>query len=220
MCGIYGAAALADHRSVGETARAMAPLLQHRGPDAFGDWEAPGVFLGHRRLSIIDLSDAARQPLANEDATIWVSCNGEIYNYRELGRWLAGRGHTFRSASDSESIVHLYEEFGLEFVSHLQGMFAIALWDVRRRRLVLARDRLGKKPLVYTTSGGVLYFASEIRALLAIPELDRSICLGAVRRFLALQYVPAPESIFAGVRKLQPGTLLIMEESGQWNRRH
>lgn len=163
----------------------------------------PGAGLGHRRLSIIDLA-GGHQPLSNEDGRIWIAFNGEIYNYRELQRGLEQRGHRFKTSSDTETIVHLYEEHGPACVEHLRGMFAFALWDEPRRRLFLARDRLGKKPLVYRHDPGCLYFASELKALLEVPGLPREIDPKAVDDYLTYQYVPYPRSILQGFHKLPP----------------
>ncbi len=180
MCGICGALWY-DSRAAVEPAvlQRMTSALSHRGPDDHGLFRSelqgqserdvrPGVALGHRRLSIIDVA-ASRQPISNESGTIWLTFNGEIYNYRDLRRRLDGTGHQFRTEGDTETIVHLYEDLGLDFLQHLHGMFALALWDAPRRRLVLARDRLGKKPLVYAFDGRRLLFASELKSLLQCP---------------------------------------------------
>jgi asparagine synthase (glutamine-hydrolysing) len=192
----------------------MKATLVHRGPDADGTYVAPGISLGHRRLSIVDLSDDARQPLCNEDGTVWITFNGEIYNQAELRERLQGRGHVFRSRSDTESIVHAYEEYGLDFVQHLTGMFAFAIWDAKRRRLVLARDRLGIKPLYYTAEEGRVRFASEIKALLADVSLPRRVNSQGLFDLLGYEFTPAPDTLFVGIRKLMPGCLLIVEHDG------
>ncbi len=170
------------------------------------------VGLGHRRLSIIDLSDAGSQPMSNEDGTIWVVLNGEIYNFVEHRPILESKGHRFRSRTDTEVILHLYEEHGESFVDHLRGMFAIAIWDEPNQRLVLARDRLGQKPLFYSESGGTFRFASEINSLLEDPDLDRELNFNALVDFLTVSYIPAPSSIFRKVRKLPPGHRLVWEK--------
>ena len=179
-------------------------LLWHRGPDGSGqlltqrsDHDASSsVFLGHRRLKIIDLSEAAQQPIANEDETIWVIFNGEIYNFQDLRRELEQRGHVFRSMSDTETILHAYEAFGDDCVQHLDGMFAFALWDERRGRLLLARDRSGKKPLFYAFDGTRLTFGSEIKALLACPWIERRIAVEHIPEFLTFGYVPTPRTLY------------------------
>jgi asparagine synthase (glutamine-hydrolysing) len=191
----------------------MNAALAHRGPDAEGVWRSGRGVLGHRRLSIIDLSPEGTQPLLNEDGSIGVVVNGEIYNFAELREDLRQRGHTFRSGSDSEVVVHLYEEYGPDFVARLDGMFALAVWDGRAERLVLARDRSGKKPLLYRRlpDGGVA-FASELHALLRavpgpLPEPD----YGAIDEYLTLQYVPSPRTAFRDVFKLEGAHLAVFE---------
>ena len=160
--------------------------------------------LGFRRLSIIDL-EHAHQPLSNEDGTIWVVFNGEIYNYAALRRRLEGAGHTFRTRGDGETIVHLYEDEGVDCFSHLNGMFAIAIWDARNQQLVLGRDRVGQKPLVYRHETDRLIFASELKSLLQVPGVPREVDATAVDQYLTYQYVPHPRTIFRGIRKLEPG---------------
>src|SRR5262245_54437670 len=159
MCGIAGLYNLDDEPVGVDRVSRMCDLIRHRGPDDFAVWSAGSVALGHRRLSIIDLSPRGRNPMANEDETIWIVFNGEIYNYRELREDLVARGHTFRSETDTEVIVHLYEELGPSSVERLNGMFAFALWDSNRQRLLLARDRFGVKPLYYTIVGRTFAFA-------------------------------------------------------------
>ena len=210
MCGICGFNWTDAH-----LIESMKARLVHRGPDDHGSYVAEGISLGHRRLSIVDLSEAGRQPLCNEDGTVWVTFNGEIYNHLELRERLEKRGHLFRSRTDTEAIVHAYEEYGLEFASHLTGMFALAIWDARRRRLVLARDRLGLKPLYYTLEPGKLRFASEIKALLADPGLPRVLNRQGLFDLLGYEFVPAPATLFAGVHKLLPGCLLTLEADGR-----
>jgi asparagine synthase (glutamine-hydrolysing) len=210
MCGICGFN-WADERLI----ERMKARLVHRGPDDHGTYVAEGVSLGHRRLSIVDLSDAGRQPLSNEDGTVWITFNGEIYNHLELRARLQGKGHVFRSRSDTEAIVHAYEEYGLDFASHLTGMFALAIWDERRRRLVLARDRLGLKPLYYTLEGGRVRFASEIKALLADSTLPKALHRQGLLDLLGYEFVPAPATLFEGIRKLLPGCVLTVEANGR-----
>jgi asparagine synthase (glutamine-hydrolysing) len=197
--------------------RRMNDALAHRGPDADGVWSRGRAALGHRRLSIIDLSPEAKQPLLNEDGTIGVVVNGEIYNFVELRDDLVRRGHVFRSGSDSEVVVHLYEEYGADCVARLDGMFAFALWDSARDRLLLARDRAGKKPLVYRRlPGGDLAFASEAHALVrAFPDVPVTPDLEALDEYLTLQYVPAPRTAYRDVWKLPAAHLAIFERGSE-----
>jgi asparagine synthase (glutamine-hydrolysing) len=204
MCGICGLAGNPD----ADRLAAMSAALEHRGPDSAGELIDGPVALAARRLSIIDLA-GGDQPIANEDGTCVVVQNGEIYNYPELRRELERDGHVFRTHSDTEGIVHLYEQHGLGFAERLRGMFAVAIWDARERRLVLARDRYGIKPLYYRHAGGELAFASELRAL-PRGEID----LDALEAFLAFNSIPAPYSIFRDVRKLPAGHVLVWREDG------
>lgn len=216
MCGIAGAVWFDPSRAIDDaTLRRMTDVLHHRGPDDEGFFTAayatrppydplPGVALGHRRLSIIDLA-GGHQPMSNEDGSIQIIFNGEIYNFRDLRRRLEGGGHTFRTECDTETIVHLYEDEGLDFPRHLNGMFALALWDANHRRLVLARDRLGKKPLVYRWEQSRLLFASELKSILQVPGVAREIDPQALDEYLTYQYVPHPLTIFKGIAKLPPG---------------
>jgi asparagine synthase (glutamine-hydrolysing) len=194
-----------------ETVRAMSSRLVHRGPDSDGVFHDGGVALAMRRLSIIDL-EHGDQPISNEDGTVTVVQNGEIYNYRELRGELERRGHRFATHSDTEVLVHLYEEHGDSFVERLRGMFAIALWDSREHRLLLARDRFGIKPLYYRLAGGTLSFASELKAMLEQPGFSREIDPQAVAAYLAFNSIPAPLTIFVEARKLPAGTLLVWRE--------
>ena len=215
MCGIAGilefGASPGGER--GELLRRMTRTLTHRGPDAEGYRLEPDIALGHRRLSIIDLA-TGDQPLSNEDGSVWVIFNGEIYNYRDLARELEGKGHRFATQSDTEAIVHAYEEWGTECLARLEGMFAFAVWDSRRRRLFLARDRLGKKPLYYAQLDRALVFGSELKALLPFPGLERDLDPEAISDFFSLLYVPAPKSIFRRVRKLAAGHFLLADPAG------
>jgi asparagine synthase (glutamine-hydrolysing) len=213
MCGICGH--LAREQGDGEGVRTMMDALAHRGPDAAGLHADGPVALGHRRLSIIDLSPAGNQPLSNEDGSLYLVANGEIYNFCELRAELEGRGHRFRSRSDSEVILHLYEEHGVDCLSRLRGMFAFALWDARRRRLFLARDRAGEKPLYYAARGGSLWFASELPALLGALPWRPGVDLDTVEPYLTLQYVPAPWTMFEGVRKLPAAHRLTVSPGGE-----
>jgi asparagine synthase (glutamine-hydrolysing) len=187
----------------------MCDALRHRGPDDEGYHVAPGVGLGQRRLSIVDLA-TGHQPLANEDGTVWVTFNGEIYNFQELRRRLEGLGHRFVTHSDTEVIVHAYEQYGPDCVNHLRGMFAFALWDGGRQTLLLARDRVGKKPLFYATAGDEFVFASELQGLLRHPGIRREADPTALDEYLTYGYVPAPRSAFRGVFKLPPAHYLTV----------
>jgi asparagine synthase (glutamine-hydrolysing) len=212
MCGIYGYLSL-QQRVRPELLRHMGETLKHRGPDDEGQWignsEKLSVGIGHQRLSIIDLSAAGRQPMGNEDRTVWITCNGEIYNFRELRSELQAKGHTFTSASDTEVIVHLYEEEGVDCLQRLKGMFAFALWDEGSRTLFLARDRVGKKPLHFALYNDGIAFASELKALLKHPEVARELDLRSLSKYLTLEYVPAPNTIFKSIKKLEPGHYLV-----------
>lgn len=225
MCGIAGgvwhrgATGLTD-----ESLRRMTDAIAHRGPDDSGAWIshpharhdtvdqrwAPGVGLGFRRLAIIDLQ-TGHQPMGNEDGSVQIVFNGEIYNYRELRHRLEGAGHRFATQSDTETIVHLYEDLGLDAFAHLNGFFAIAIWDAKHDRLVLARDRLGKKPLYYWHHDRSLYFGSELKELTTLPGFPTRVDPGAIDAYLTYQYVPHPMSIYEGVRKLEPGNALVYE---------
>ena len=207
MCGICGIASPLGPPDPDRLA-AMSDALVHRGPDSGGTHLDGPVGLAARRLAIIDL-DGGDQPIANEDGSCVVVQNGEIYNFPELRRELEQQGHLFSTHSDTEVHLHLYEQHGLDFARRLRGMFAVAIWDARRRRIVLARDRYGIKPLYYRHVGGVLEFASEVRAL-PRGEID----LDALEAFLAFNSIPAPYSIFREIRKLPPGHVLVWEEDG------
>ena len=214
MCGIAGMMTrcrLGDGSQ--DLLKRMTRILHHRGPDGEGYYMDDHVGLGHRRLSIIDL-DAGKQPMCNEDESVWVTFNGEIYNYLDLRKDLIAKGHRFKTESDTEVIVHLYEEVGERFSEQLRGMFAIGLWDKKARRLILSRDRVGKKPLYYAVIGDTIYFASELKALLLAPNLNRDIDMAALSDYFSLLYVPAPKSIFKSVRKLNPAHYLVFDKRG------
>jgi asparagine synthase (glutamine-hydrolysing) len=211
MCGIAGQARSDGARVERALIERMCAAQQHRGPDSRGVHISGGAGLGIQRLRIIDLA-TGDQPIFNEDRSLAVVLNGEIYNFRELRAELERRGHRFYTGSDTEVIVHLYEDEGAACVSSLHGMFAFALWDSRRRRLLVARDRVGKKPLFYSERPGALSFASELGALLQDPEIPRDIDHEALDCYLAFDYVPSPMSAFRAVRKLPPGSLLVYED--------
>ncbi len=226
MCGITGAVWTEPQKAIdSSTLQRMVDVLAHRGPDGEGTHcvggiacpggrpgEAPGdgsgVALGHRRLAIIDVA-GGRQPMSNEDGSVWLVFNGEIYNFRELRRRLEAAGHAFQTNSDTETIVHLYEDAGLDFVKQVNGMFALAIWDARRRRLVLARDRLGEKPLVYRAEPGRLLFASELKSLMQVPGVPRELDPQAIDAYLTYQYIPHPQTIYRGVQKLPPAHMAV-----------
>lgn len=217
MCGICGIVSLNGKRSGGGRVdegvlAAMNATLRHRGPDGSGCYVAPNVGLAMRRLSIIDLA-TGEQPIANEDESIWVVFNGEIYNFRELREQLERKGHAFRTATDTEVIVHAYEEYGDDCVEQFNGMFAFALWDDNRQRLLVARDRLGIKPLYYYLSADDLVFGSELKAVIKHPVVPREIDFGALNQFLTIEYIPTPRTIFKDVHKLPPGHRLVVEGS-------
>jgi len=211
MCGIVGLVRSPNApRSLADAARRMANAIVHRGPDDEGLYSDEHVAIGMRRLSIIDLS-GGHQPIANEDETLWLVCNGEIYNFRAVRADLLERGHKFRTGSDVEVLLHLYEEYGDRFLEHVSGMFAAAIWDTRRRRLTLVRDRLGQKPLYYTEMNGSFAFASEVKSLLELPFVTPSLDPSVLREHLAIGYAVAPRTLFSGVKKLPPATKLVWE---------
>lgn len=215
MCGICGIFCLDGEGLVEETTlRAMTAAQRHRGPDDQGYLVQPGAGLGFCRLAIIDLTPAGHQPMTNEDSTIWIMSNGEIYNFQELVPPLERAGHCFRSRSDSEVLVHAYEEWGIECLERLNGMFALAIWDSRRRRAYIARDRLGVKPLYYWSNGTHFAFASELKALLQYPAVSRDIDLHALQTYLAYEYIPTPASIFRHIQKLPPAHFLEIPLDG------
>jgi asparagine synthase (glutamine-hydrolysing) len=226
MCGIAGKVCSdrADCVDAGLIER-MTETIRHRGPDDGGVWVNGPVGLGNRRLSIIDLSPRGHQPMSNEDGSVWIAFNGEIYNFAELRAELAAQGHLFRSDTDTETIVHLYERDGLDCVKRLRGMFAFAIWDAPRRRLFAARDRLGKKPFFYYSGRDGLLFASEPKAILQDPGVPREVDAQAIRHYLTYGYVPSPWSAFRGLRKLPPAHYLLFENGrvdvrGYWTLRY
>ena len=213
MCGLCGFLVRGGAPAARASATAMSERLTHRGPDGLGLHLDGPAALGHRRLKIIDLTEAAREPMTNEDESLWLVFNGEIYNFRELRRDLAPR-HRFCSQGDGEVILHLYEERGEAAVAALDGMFAFALWDARRRRLLVARDRIGKKPLYYHDGPGIFAFASEIKSLLALPEVPHERDPSALPLFLTFGYVPTPGTFYRGIRSLPPAHYLVVTEGG------
>ena len=215
MCGICGIFHSDRPRSVSrDTLVAMNGQLTHRGPDDAGFFVEENVGLAMRRLSIIDIQ-TGHQPIANEDQTLWIVFNGEIYNHQELRKDLEPRGHRYRTKSDTETIIHLYEQWGDDCVKHLRGMFAFAIWDRPRRRLYIARDRLGIKPLYYYYDGKTLLFGSEIKAILAHPGVQPEFNRGVLAEYLAFGYITGAQTMYAGIRKLLPGHILTLDEEGQ-----
>lgn len=215
MCGIAGVFSLNQKEGIDKKVLvAMTEILKHRGPDGEGYYVDGRVGLGHRRLKIIDLSNKARQPMANEDETVWLVFNGEIYNFLELRKELEQKGHNFRSHSDTEVVVHAYEVWGENCVTHLRGMFAFAIWDRRQKKLFIARDRVGKKPLFYHRDADRFIFASELKALLLYPGIKRDISRQAIADYLGLGYIPAPATIFEQFKKLLPGHTMTVYSDG------
>ena len=214
MCGVCGIVDLNNSPPVRpEQLDAMCKTIEHRGPDGTRTMIRRSVALGHTRLSVID-TETGWQPLTNEDESIFVILNGEIYNFQTLRKQLEAKGHNFRTASDTEVIVHLYEDEGLDFVQHLEGMFALAIWDEPNNRLVLARDRIGKKPLYYSNSNGRLIFASETKAFAKAPDIGIEVDPIGLASYLTYGYVAEPLSIFKCISKLPPAHLLVFDESG------
>ena len=211
MCGICGVFNLQSGEPVSRDLIAqMTDLISHRGPDESGMYLNGPVGLGSTRLSIIDLSNG-HQPMSNETGDVWIVFNGEIWNYKALRKEFLEKGHRFRTNSDTETIIHAYEEYGVDCIAHLHGMFGLAIWDVTRRRLLLARDRVGKKPLYYTRVDGNLVFASEIKSLLCHPQVKRRADVQALADFLSVRYVPGPATLFANISKVLPGHLILFE---------
>src|SRR5262249_23371824 len=215
ICGIYEYG-VNEPAITPELVARMRDTMVHRGPDDAGAYVTPDrrVGLGHRRLSIVDLSAAGRNPMCNEDGRVWITFNGEIYNHQALRPDLMEKGHRYRSRTDTETVIHLYEERGSAFVEQLEGFFALGLWDDSKRMLILVRDRVGKKPLYYRVAGGRLIFASEIKAILAHPDVTRDIDEEALYHSLTFLATPAPSTLFAGIRKLPPGCILTCNQRG------
>jgi asparagine synthase (glutamine-hydrolysing) len=217
MCGICGVVGYGWQ--AGEDAgvlRAMRDAMHHRGPDDAGEYFSDDgrVALGHRRLSIVDLSAAGHQPMSNEDGTVWIVFNGEVYNHLELRPGLEARGHRYRSATDTETLIHLYEEDGVDMLHKLRGMFSFAIWDERRQRLFAARDRVGIKPFYFTQAGGRFIFGSEIKALAEHPAVSLDLDVEALYHYLTFMTTPAPSTLFAGISKLPAGHRLLLEADG------
>lgn len=206
MCGIAGLS-WNDEALV----RKMAGAITHRGPDQENARAFDGMSLAHRRLSILDLSERGRQPMCNEDGTVWITFNGEIYNYPELRPMLEAKGHRFSSNSDTEAIIHAYEEYGADVVNHLRGMFGFAIWDTRKKSLLVARDRIGIKPIYYWHHQGKLVFASEIKAILEVPDVPRRLNTQALYDYIGFEFVPAPDTMFEGIHKLPAGHRLLFQ---------
>jgi asparagine synthase (glutamine-hydrolysing) len=213
MCGICGAFDFKGHPIDGSLIQRMSAAIRHRGPDGSGSYVCGEIGLGHRRLSIIDLEGGA-QPISNEDRTLQVVFNGEIYNFIELREELMGFGHRFETRSDTEVIVHAYEQWGPECVARFNGIFSFALWDTTKRQLLLARDHLGVKPLYYVVAGGRLLFASEIKSLLQDQECPRDVDVEALGALFTLRYVPSPDTLFKGIKKLPPAHILLVGSQG------
>ena len=213
MCGILAILNYDFQNQVDEQLlRQMTDTMAHRGPDDAGYWVSGPIGLGHRRLAIIDLSPAGHQPMSNEDGTIWITYNGEIYNFQELRHELEIKGHSFRSHTDTEAVLHSYEEWGTECLSHFNGMWAFALWDDRHHSLFVARDRLGVKPLIYYYDEKRFICASEIKGIIADRTVPREIDPEALHHYLSLMNIPAPFTIYKRIRKLQPGHYLLFKE--------
>src|SRR5262245_25614527 len=217
MCGIAGQVLFGRTSSLERTAahcaQAMADRIAHRGPDDSGLWQSPdgSIALAHRRLSIIDLSPLGRNPMSWDGGRLWITFNGEIYNFRELRQELEAAGHRFQSQTDTEVVLAAYDQWGTDSITRLVGMFAFALWDATRQRLWLVRDRLGKKPLYYSHSGGRLRFASELKSLLVDDTFRRDIDTDAIGLYLRYGYVPSPFTVFKDARKLPPAHYLLCE---------
>src|SRR4029077_6643576 len=211
MCGITGQFNFIRHEPVeSDTIRRMTQTMVHRGPDDEGYFIAGSLGLGFRRLSIIDLA-GGHQPMSDPEEKVWVILNGEIYNFKELRAELEQRGHRFRTRSDTEVIIHGYKEWGTEVLNRLNGMFGVAIWDVNKQRLVVARDAMGIKLIYYRISDGQLTFGSEIRPILAADDSSPDVDPTALKLFLQFRYTPSPLTIFQGIRKLAPGTMLVIE---------
>ena len=217
MCGICGVLHFGGHHQPDTTVLSqMTDSLRHRGPDGGDIYIEGAIGLGHRRLAILDLSTAGKQPMSNEDGSLWLTYNGEIYNFAEIRRDLQRLGHLFRSQTDTEVILKAYAQWGVDCLARFNGMFAFALWDTSWQRLWLVRDRLGIKPLFYCTRPDRFLFASEIKAILCDPTVERHVNLTALHHYLSLNYTPAPYSLFEGIQQLLPGHYLLVEKDGRY----
>src|SRR3954468_8524413 len=217
MCGICGILATSDAFACDEeTVARVCDVIAHPGPDDAGSWSRPdqGIALGHRRLSIVDLSPAGHNPMPNEDGSVWITFNGEIYNHLELRSELERKGHVYRSHTDTETILHLYEEEGPRCVERMNGMFAFAIWDRRRGELFLARDRLGVKPLLYAQVPGGFLFASEAKGILAHPSFRAELDEEAFHHYLTFAFAPPPLTMFKNMRKLAPAERMVVAADG------
>jgi asparagine synthase (glutamine-hydrolysing) len=214
MCGIAGFSQFDQEIASQQTLIEMGNAIFHRGPDAGGEYIDDNIALCHRRLAIIDLSDAGIQPMHSFDQRYVIAFNGEIYNFLELRECLISEGYQFNTHTDTEVILALYAKYGTDCLSHLNGMFAFALWDKQEKTLFIARDRMGKKPLYYHFDGKNIFFASELKSLLKLPEIPREVCTEAVYDFFAYQYIPDPKTIFSNVYKLEPGHFITLDNSG------
>src|SRR5215813_11764263 len=212
ICGIFHTDKL--RRAERDALGAMNQRIVHRGPDDDGFLFDDNIGLAMRRLSIIDI-ETGHQPIANEDENVWIVYNGELYNHQELRQDLEARGHRYRSKSDTETIIHLYEEYGQDCVQHLRGMFAFAIWDRRNRNLFIARDRLGIKPLYYRFDGQSLLFGSEIKTILAYPGVRPEFNYSTLAEYLAFGYISGPDTMYVGIQKLPPGHTMQVGEDGQ-----
>jgi asparagine synthase (glutamine-hydrolysing) len=211
MCGICGIARHDRREPDPDTLLRMTAAIAHRGPDGDGFYCRPGIGLGVRRLAIIDVA-GGDQPISNEDGSLWIVYNGESFNFPELHAELKKRGHTFRTKTDTECVLHLYEEYGDDCMRHLRGQFAFALWDEKKQRLLIARDRMGQKPLYYTIQNGVLYFGSELSCIYAVLPQRPEISLQAIDLYLSLQYIPEPLTIYEGVHKLPAAHRMVWQD--------
>jgi len=214
MCGIAGFSQFDQERASQQTLIEMGNAIFHRGPDAGAEYLDDNIALCHRRLAIIDLSDAGVQPMHSFDQRYVIAFNGEIYNFLELRENLISEGYQFNTHTDTEVILALYAKYGSDCLSHLNGMFAFALWDKQNKTLFIARDRMGKKPLYYHFDGKNIYFASELKSLLKLPQIPREVSNEAVYDFFAYQYIPDPKTIFSNVYKLEPGHFITLDSSG------
>ena len=212
MCGIVGVIHLREQPVQARVIEQVADSLKHRGPDDAGVFVDGQVGLGHRRLKIIDVSPAGHQPMANKDETIWITYNGEIYNFLDLRKELEGCGRSFASRSDTEVVIQAYEEWGEQCVQRFNGMFALGLWDSRTKKLILMRDRIGVKPLFYYVDEEKLLFASEIKAILQYPQVNSELDHSAIYGYISLNYVPSPKTPFTHIRSLLPGHLLVVQD--------